>query len=512
MEIKREIIKWFAFIAEQIVIVILIAQEIIYTQFSNVYSSLNVMDDVQRLQIQLKEAEDYHTWASIAQQLDDKQAALQQALVTEDYPAMKLLIRSGLLRNLGGIMDHRLFEKTNFGTKTFIEEYLNLVTECIQKISDLPATENQKLEIINDVSQSFGNTALLLHGGATFGLYHLGVVKALSENGLLPKIISGSSVGALIAALICTHREEDLPKLFLPDGIDLKAFARKERSGSIRRKITRLLTHGYLLDVKVLEDCVKANLGDMTFEEAFLETGMVLNITVTSSRKNEIPSVLNYLTSPNVLIRSAACASTSMIGLYNSVDLLAKNKDGQIFVWSPTSIKWGNTYADNDSPDQRLAELFNVNHFILSQAQPYIAPFLRKGPRITGRNFFQKILAFISSEIRFRMTQLARIGLIPKSVGSLFDLKIVGHVTIAPALSSLDFYTIFGNPTYESLSYWIKKGEKSTWPFLEMIRCRLMIEMKLYEVKQQQSALMNELRTNVFDLKNIMKKRTQSIG
>ncbi|KAJ3277012.1 hypothetical protein HDV01_000064 [Terramyces sp. JEL0728] len=463
------------------------------------------MDDVQRLEIQLKEAQDYHTWASIAKQLDDKQ-------VTEDYPAMKLLIRSGLLRNLGGIMDHRLFEKTNFGTKKFIEEYLDLVTECIQKISDLPTTETLKLELLNDVSQSFGNTALLLHGGATFGLYHLGVVKALSENGLLPKIISGSSVGALIAALICTHCEEDLPNLFLPDGIDLKAFARKEKSGSIRRKITRLLTHGYLLDVKVLEDCVKANLGDITFEEAYNQTGMVLNITVASSRKNEIPSVLNYLTSPNVLIRSAACASTSMIGLYNSVDLLAKNKDGQIFVWSPTSIKWGNNSTDFDSPDQRLAELFNVNHMILSQAQPYIAPFLRKGPRITGRNFFQKILAFISSEIRFRMTQLAKLGIIPKSLGSLFDLKIVGHVTIAPPLSYLDFYTIFGNPTYESLSYWIEKGEHSTWPFLELVRCRLMVEMKLYDVKQQQNAQMDELRSNVFELKNMMKKRTQSIG
>ena len=57
-------------------------------------------------------------------------------------------------------------------------------------------------------------------------------------------------------------------------GIDLAAFAVKGQKGSIRRKISRLLTKGYwrinylgyLLDVKVLEDLVKSNLGDITFE------------------------------------------------------------------------------------------------------------------------------------------------------------------------------------------------------------------------------------------------------
>jgi TAG lipase/lysophosphatidylethanolamine acyltransferase len=94
------------------------------------------------------------------------------------------------------------------------------------------------------VSQSFGNTALILTGGVTFGLYHLGVIKALHQQRLLPRIISGASVGALIAALVCIHTEEELPKLFLEGGIDLAAFAVKGQRGSIRRKISRLLTKG----------------------------------------------------------------------------------------------------------------------------------------------------------------------------------------------------------------------------------------------------------------------------
>lgn len=43
------------------------------------------------------------------------------------------------------------------------------------------------------------------------GLYHIGVVKALNQHGLLPRIISGTGVGGLIAALICIHTDDELP-------------------------------------------------------------------------------------------------------------------------------------------------------------------------------------------------------------------------------------------------------------------------------------------------------------
>lgn len=42
-------------------------------------------------------------------------------------------------------------------------------------------------------------------------MYHLGVVKTLFEHGLLPRIISGASVGAVVAALVCVRTDEELP-------------------------------------------------------------------------------------------------------------------------------------------------------------------------------------------------------------------------------------------------------------------------------------------------------------
>jgi predicted acylesterase/phospholipase RssA len=65
--------------------------------------------------------------------------------------------------------------------------------------------------MLNDSRQSFGQTALVLQGGSTFGLVHLGVAKCLFQQNLLPRIICGNSVGALIAALVCTRTDDELP-------------------------------------------------------------------------------------------------------------------------------------------------------------------------------------------------------------------------------------------------------------------------------------------------------------
>lgn len=49
-----------------------------------------------------------------------------------------------------------------------------------------------KLAFLNQTRHAYGRTALLLSGGATMGLFHLGIVKALQDQKLLPHIISGA--------------------------------------------------------------------------------------------------------------------------------------------------------------------------------------------------------------------------------------------------------------------------------------------------------------------------------
>lgn len=174
-----------------------------------------------------------------------------------------------------------------------------------------------KLDFVHDTRQAFGRSTLVLQGGAIFGLCHLGVVKALFLRGLLPRIITGTATGALIAALVAIHTEEELPRVLSGDGIDLSAFSGRGRKlstgekvpedslwtrlSTLMRRVRRFRRDGYFLDVKVLEDCVRTNVGDLTFEEAYQRSKRVLNITVATAGQGGVPTLLNYLTAPNVV-------------------------------------------------------------------------------------------------------------------------------------------------------------------------------------------------------------------
>ena len=72
----------------------------------------------------------------------------------------------------------------------------------------------------------------------------------------------------------------------------------------------------------------------------------------------------------------------------------------------------------------RIAELFNVNHFIVSQARPYLIPFLQSdmhGPSfLETRNKTMSITAFLARmvgmEVRHRLGQLDTLQLLPVGI------------------------------------------------------------------------------------------------
>ena len=247
------------------------------------------------------------------------------------------LLRSGLLRNLANITDASLYNHAFAGTKTAIDDYIAEVANAIEHVAAWPTTEAEaaamtragspapvpiistqtKLNFSHDARLAFGRTSLMLQGGTMFGLCHLGVVKALFLRGLLPRIITGTETGALIAALVAIHTEEELPEILTENGIDLSAFAGKaiepppDRPGflgtyrgsfdALLRRVDRFWHEGYFLDMKVLEECVYANVGDLTFEEAFERSKRVLNIILPTPHGLDRPTLLNYLTAPNVV-------------------------------------------------------------------------------------------------------------------------------------------------------------------------------------------------------------------
>ena len=55
-------------------------------------------------------------------------------------------------------------------------------------------------------------------------MYHAGVIKALLEEDLLPRVISGSSVGSVYAGFICTKTDSELWDLLEKGNVDLDFF------------------------------------------------------------------------------------------------------------------------------------------------------------------------------------------------------------------------------------------------------------------------------------------------
>eukprot|EP01135_Chromosphaera_perkinsii_P008205 Nk52_evm27s1178 gene=Nk52_evmTU27s1178 len=411
---------------------------------------------------------------------------LQKARELGDCDAMVFLLRSGLVRSLGGIGNPALYTKCFVGTKTLIEQYIDEVVLQLNMLCDKESPNfglSKKETFFADTRQAFGRSALLLSGGASLGMYHFGVVKSLYEFNLLPRVISGGSIGALVVALLGAHSDEEIPRLFNAEFINFEAFEKVGCEGSARRKIARFLKHGVLMDVNVLEEFCRKNIGPYTFLEAYKKTGRIINITVASTQTYEMPKLLNYLTAPNVLLWSAAVASCAAPGVYKPVDLLAKDPEGEIRAWNPSKHKWSDGSLHNDLPMARLSELFNVNHFIVSQVNPHVAPFLDTRKKASRHYWFvDTVYGFMMSELQHRALQGVEIGLFPgifKKLQPILTQKYQGDITIVPDIAFRDVLKYLSNPTKSTLIECMQAGERATWPYISIIRTHCKIELTL---------------------------------
>lgn len=176
------------------------------------------------------------------------------------------------------------------------------------------------------------------------------------------------------------------------------------------------------------------------------------------------------------------------------IPLSCKDASGAVVPWAAASEttfrSWTHaSYSDRDSPLSRIAELFNVNHFIVSQPRPYIVPFLRSdmhGPsplytRAGRTSLTGALLRLIALEIHHRLQQLDSLQILPLSIRRfLVDEQIpAASVTLVPELSASDFMRLLETPTQESLHYWILRGEKSVWPAVGALKVRCAIESEL---------------------------------
>lgn len=238
---------------------------------------------------------------------------LDEARISCDIGRMLYLIRTSLTRDLGDMGNLRMYKHSHVGTKDLVEKYIISALDTLNALLDVSAKakcdameSKYILEQLLSSRQAFGRSALLLSGGANFGMNHIGVLKSLWEARLLPRIISGASAGSIVGAVVCTRKDEEMPHLLLTfcDG-DLAVFDEEGNEDGLLRKAARFLKHGALYDISHLTRVMRELLGELTFQEAYNRTRKILNICVSSASLFELPRLLNYITAPNVLIWSA---------------------------------------------------------------------------------------------------------------------------------------------------------------------------------------------------------------
>ncbi|KAG5983895.1 hypothetical protein E4U55_006806 [Claviceps digitariae] len=476
----------------------------------------------------MKSAETYQHWTAAASELDqldgndrwkhdtadgdydflliqERLRALDEARARGDVRATMHLIRTELNRDLGGMGNVDLYRHSYVGTKKLIERYVDSAIQSIDALVSQSTVKHHDVQVKDLLEamlysrQSFGRSALLLSGGGTFGMTHIGVLKALFEQQLLPRIISGASAGSIVCAVMCTKTDQEIPELIegFPFG-DLAVFEEEDSNLGFLGHLRRLLTEGSWSNIENLTRVLRAMMGDMTFQEAYNRTRRILNICVSTASIYELPRLLNYVTAPNVMIWSAVAASCSLPLVYTSSPLLVKDPaTGEHHPWTPSPQHFIDGSVDNDLPMTRLAEMFNVNHFIVCQVNPHVVPFLSKDDVLPPDGRFQKthssrsegdldwpstLTTLARDEALHRLQFMAELGIFPNLMTkcrAILSQKYSGDITILPEIAMNDLPKLLSNPTVDFMLRSCMAGERATWPRLSRIRDRCAIELAL---------------------------------
>ncbi|TFY70167.1 hypothetical protein EVG20_g2838 [Dentipellis fragilis] len=392
----------------------------------------------------------------------------------------------------------RLYSETFYGTKALVESYITELESALKYVRETPLLSNEeKKRFFKSAHTNLGLTALCLSGGASFGYYHFGVAKAFLDAGLLPRVVTGTSAGGLVAALICTRTEAELKNLLVPE-LANKITACED---PFRVWFKRFWTTGARFDsVTWARKCCWFTRGSMTFHEAYMRTGRVLNVSVIPADRHSPTKLLNYLTAPDTIIWTALLASAAVPGILNPVVLMQKLKDGRVIPWS-----WGSKFKDGslrvDIPVQSLNLYFRVTQPVVSQVNPHVHLFFfasrgspgkpvahSKGKGWRGNFLLSAAEQWLKLELTKNFKVIRDLELLPQLLGqdwsSVFLQRFEGSVTIWPRTRFMDWLRILSDPDPAELKRMLQVGQLVTWPKLHMIDNRLRLERQIYLGRQ----------------------------
>lgn len=465
---------------------------------------------LKRIEEQMDRASTYEQWSSAAREHDELsgQARWRQVDQTSqydyaqirlrldklrslrsrhDYQGLMFTLNEGIHGNMGGMGRHSLYTRAKFGTKYLIEQYIAEVEDSLRLIAELDnkeISEQEKLDFFYRANICFGRSALMLSGGGVLGFYHLGVVKTLLDEGLLPRVISGSSAGSIVAGALGTHTDIELEKFYDPANILTEA---RNEAGTFLRMFFGANPQ---IDVRDLEELIARMIPDLTFQEAYEKTGRQISISIAPAEVHQRSRLLNAITSPNVFIRSAVMASCAVPGVFPPVTLMAKNQHDEAQPYLPTR-RWVDGSIADDLPAKRLQRLYSANHFIVSMVNPIAIPFLKNdGDRNAmvsalgglGVGVGREILNFYRGIVQKRGESWPRFNLLMNSVHALVDQEYSGDINIVPSFSWYNPAKLLSHLSEKDLLNLMEGGQRSAYPVVEAIRSCTQISRTMEEI------------------------------
>ena len=428
-----------------------------------------------------EEKSDLYDYQSIKARLQQ----LRQLRQEDDHHGLLFALNEGIHGNMGGMGSDKLYQQAQFGTKVLIEEYVEELTSSLRAIASSEFSDiswEEKHDFFERASHSFGQSALMMSGSGMLAYFHLGVIKALWKENLLPTVMSGSSGGSFIGAIAVSYSQKELKRLFNPKLLAAHNLSPFGWLGKYTPKV---------LPVEEVRSMVERFIPDITFEEAFEKTGRHLNVSIAPSETHQTSRLLNAITSPHVLLREAVLASCALPGVYPPVMLMAKDKQGKKRPYLPNR-KWVDGAISDDLPAKRLARLYGVNHYIVSQTNPHILPFISDTKRSsslpsivvgaasrTTREWLNAGVSLIQQPLNY----LPKINQATNTVMSIINQDYIGDINIIPPFKFKNPLRLLAPLSEAEIEELMDIGERACWPKLEMIRIQTSVSRELSRIQ-----------------------------